>query len=75
MAVYRVEMVRSPGVTEAERGARIKRAFDLLLSLGSKEIAVSESLSRDTLTAEAAPAKGQAHLGVYTEGGKSASYN
>lgn len=34
MTTYRVELVRSPDVTDDERQRRLKQAFDILLNFG-----------------------------------------
>ena len=43
MTTYRIELVRSPGLTEDERRRRLKQAFDVLLNFEIKETAGGDS--------------------------------
>ncbi len=47
MTTYRIELVRSPGLTEDERQRRLKQAFDVLLNFG-----MSKAADGDTLVGE-----------------------
>lgn len=48
MTEYRIEMVRSPDITDAERRRRMTRAYDLILSF-AKQSTERKGVDNDTL--------------------------
>ena len=59
MTEYRVELVKTPDLTEDERQRRLKRAFDILLSFRVNETADGDTLAGEP-SADIAPVlKGQ----------------
>ena len=69
MTTYTVTLVQSPNISEAERQARINRAFDLLLSLADENDAADGCEFGDPLPSAAhtpAPQEAGAQLGGYT---------
>lgn len=68
MTTYRVELVRSPGITDEERRRRLKRAFDILLSFKVNETADGDTLA-GAPSADIAPVlEGQDTRGIVADG-------
>ena len=64
MTTYRIELVRSPCLTEDERRRRLKQAFDVLLNFEIKETAGGDSPTGESPAAVAPILKGRDTRGI-----------
>ncbi len=67
MTIYRIELVRSPGLTEDERRRRLKQAFDVLLNFEIKETAGGDSTAEESAAAIAPDPKGRDARGIVAD--------
>ena len=68
MTEYRIELVKTPGLTEDERKRRLKRAFDILLDFRVNETADGDTLAGEP-SADIAPILGgQDTRGIVADG-------
>jgi hypothetical protein len=51
MTEYKIILVKSPGITEAERKQRLRQAFDVLLKATKERAAIPDSLYSEAETA------------------------
>ena len=67
MTTYRIELVRSPGLTEDERQRRLKQAFDVLLNFGINKTADGDTLVGEPSAAIAPGPRGQDTKEIVTD--------
>jgi hypothetical protein len=60
MTVYRIELVKSPGITDAECKRRLARAYDLILSWNDRDTADLDAIEdQDQVGGNTPDAEGQ----------------